>query len=229
MLRPIFLMPLAALVLSACGQETAAPDSAKDLDPAIVAALADPIMIDPDLASQNRGNAAIAMGAFDGVPLEDVSPEAIEAARAEAVRLAGGTIKSAPEPAETGKAAPPAVTAGQLAAMTANPAGCVEGLRYGYAWAAQFPATLPIYPRGHVQESAGSAGCKLRAAVFTTPVEPQAVIDFYYTTAGTGGYSADRSRAGEVEVLSGSKGASAYLVRVRTVGGLSQVELAVRG
>lgn len=232
MLRPISLLPLtlAGLALSACGQEAATPDPAKELDPAIVAALADPIMIDPDLASQNRGNAAIAMGAFDGVPLEDTSADAIEAARGEAVALAGGMLRSAPEPGEAGKSASPDVTAAQVAAaLAANSAGCLDGLRYGYAWAAQFPAAVPIYPRGHVQESAGNAGCGLRVAVFTTPVDPQGVLDFYFTKAGDGGYSASRRRAGGGEVLSGSKGAAAYLVRVRQVDGLSQVELAVRG
>ncbi|MFT4025917.1 MAG: hypothetical protein QM676_03830 [Novosphingobium sp.] len=232
MFRAFSLLPLtlAACALAGCGGETAAPDARKQPDPAIVAALADPIMIDPDLASQNRGNAAIALARFDGVPLEDASPEAIEAARSEASRLAGGLLRTAPEPAEAGKPEPPAVTAGELAAaLTANPAGCLDGLRYGYAWAAQFPAALPIYPRGHVQEAAGNAGCGLLVAVFTTPVEPQAVLDFYFTKAGDAGYGTNRRRAGEVEVLSGSKGRAAYLVRIRPVDGLSQVELAVRG
>ena len=217
------------LVLAACGKETTAPAATEERDPAIIAALADPIMIDPDLASQNRGNAAIALDVFAAVPLDAASPEAIAAAKAEAARHAGGMIRTAPEPAESGNALPPSVTAGQVAAgLTHNPAGCIEGLRYGYAWAASLSPALPIYPRGHVQEAAGNAGCGLRTVIFTTPAEPQAVIDFYFTRAGDAGYSTKRRRAGEVEVLSGGKGGSAYLVRVGQENGLSQVELAVR-
>jgi hypothetical protein len=222
------------LALAACGKGAPAPEVAEERDPAIVAALADPIMTDPDLASQNRGNAAIALDSFAAVPLDASSPEAIAAAKADASRLTGGLIKTAPDPSgpnPSGEAKPfpPAVTAGQVAAaLMANPAGCVEGLRYGYAWAAGLRPDLPIYPRGHVQEAAGNPACGLRTVVFTTPVEASAVIDFYFTRASGAGYSAARRRAGEVEVLSGAKGGAAYLVRVGSAGGLSQVELAVR-
>lgn len=217
------------LALAACGKAATTPEPEVERDPAIVAALADPIMIDPDLASQNRGNAAIALDVFAAVPLDAASPEAIAAAKADAARLAGGMIRTAPDPAEIGKPTPASVTAGQVAAGLAhNPAGCIEGLRYGYGWAASFSQALPIYPRGHVQEAAGNAGCGLRTVIFTTPVEPQAVIDFYFTRAGDAGYSTQRRRAGEVEVLSGGKGRSAYLIRVGQVGDLSQVEFAVR-
>lgn len=235
---------LMVLALAACGKGAPVPEVAEERDPAIVAALADPIMIDPDLASQNRGNAVIALDSFAAVPLDASSPEAIAAAKADASRLTGGLIKTAPDPSgpnpsgpnpsgpnPSGEAKPfpPAVTAGQVAAaLAANPAGCVEGLRYGYAWAAGLRPDLPIYPRGHVQEAAGNPACGLRTVVFTTPVEASAVIDFYFTRVGGAGYSAARRRAGEVEVLSGAKGGAAYLVRVSSAGGLSQVELAVR-
>lgn len=207
------------------------PDPQAALDPAIVAALADPIMIDPDLASQNRGNAAITLDSFAAVPLDNGSPEAIEAARSDAARLAGGMIRTAPEPSETGPALAPATTAGQLAAtLPSVPAECLAGLRYGYIWAASLPQALPVYPRGHVEEAAGSDGCGLRAVIFVTPVDPSTVIDFYFTRAGDMGYSAARSRLGEVEVLSGVKGTAAYIVRVRRgADGLSEVELATRG
>lgn len=221
---------LIVLALAACGKGASAPEVAEERDPAIVAALADPIMTDPDLASQNRGNAAIALDSFAAVPLDASSPEAIAAAKADASRLTGGLIRTAPNPSGEDKPFPPAVTAGQVAgALAANPAGCVEGLRYGYTWAGGFRPDLPIYPRGHVQEAAGNPGCGLRTVVFTTPVEASAVIDFYFTRASGAGYSAARRRAGEVEVLSGAKGGAAYLVRVSSAGGLSQVELAVRG
>lgn len=225
---PRFALPL-ILTLAACGKGAPVPEADEARDPAIVAALADPIMIDPDLASQNRGNAAIALDSFASVPLDAASPESIAAAKADAARLAGGMIRTAPDPAGEDEPFAPAITAGQIAAALAgNPDGCLENLRYGYGWAAQFHPALPIYPRGHVQEAAGTAGCGLKAAVFSTPVEPAAVIDFYFTRASTAGYSAQRRRAGEVEVLAGTKGGAAYLVRVGSRNGLSQVELAVR-
>lgn len=221
---------LMVLALAACGKGATVPEVAEERDPAIAAALADPIMTDPDLASQNRGNAVIALDKFAAVPLDASSPEAIAAAKADASRLTGGLIKTAPDPSGDDKPFPPAVTAGQIAAaLAANPAGCVEGLRYAYAWAASLRPDLPIYPRGHVQEAAGNPACGLRTVVFTTPVETSAVIDFYFTRASAAGYSVARRRAGEVEVLSGAKGGATYLVRVSSAGRLSQVELAVRG
>lgn len=228
LLLPLFL---AGTALTACGREdTSALGAKAELDPAIVAALADPIMIDPDLASQNRGNAAISLDRFDAVPLDDNSPEAIAAAKADAARLAGAMLKTAPEATEDKDGLAPALTAGRLAAILPDlPGGCLGGLRYSYAWAASAPPSLPIYPRGHVLEAAGSAGCGLRAVVFTTPVDASAVIDFYFTRAGEAGFTAERRRSGAVEALSGRKGAAAFMVRVRpAANGLSEVELATR-
>jgi hypothetical protein len=227
------LLPLlvAGTALAACGGSgTPAPEARKQLDPAIVAALADPLMIDPDLASQNRGNAAITLDTFGAVPLDDASPEAIAAAKTDAARLAGGMIKTAPDAAESGATPAPALTAGQLAAaLPALPAGCVDSLRFGYAWAANMPPALPIYPRGHVQEAAGSTACGVRAVVFTTPVEASAVIAFYFTRAGDAGFTVERRRQAEVDALSGRKNAAAFVVRIRSgTNGLSEVELATR-
>lgn len=232
-IRLSFSLPLllAGTALTACGGDRAsAPDARDELDPAIVAALADPIMIDPDLASQNRGDAAITLDTFDAVPLDDASPGAIAAAKADAARLAGGMIKTAPEAAESRDKLVPALTAGQLAAvLPALPAGCLDGLRYGYVWAASLPRAIPIYPRGHVQEAAGSTVCGLHAVVFTTPVEASAVIDFYFTRAGDAGFVAEHRRQDGVDTLSGRKGTAAFVVRARPgSNGLSTVELAIR-
>lgn len=232
-IRLSFLLPLllAGTALTGCDSRgVSTPQAPAEQDPAIVAALADPIMIDPDLASQNRGNAAVALDGFDAVPLDDISPEAIAAAKADAARLAGGMINTAPEAAESQDSLAPALTAARLAAaLPAVPAGCLGGLRYGYGWAASLPQALPVYPRGHVQEAAGSASCGLRAVVFTTPVGASAVIDFYYTRALDAGFTADRRRHGAAEALSGRKGAAAFMLRVRAgPAGSSEVELATR-
>lgn len=225
---PLLLLA-ASLALGACGRSAPASRVEAPRDPAVVAALADPIMIDPDLASQNRGNAAIALDSFDAVPLDDVSPEAVEAARAEAARLAGGMVRTAPQGVADKAKLAPALTAGQVAAgLPASPPGCLDRLRYGYGWAAAMPAALPVYPRGHVREAAGNDGCGLRAVIFVTPVDPGEVIDFYHTVTADAGYAAERRRHGETDALSGAKGGSAFVVRVRRTGDLSEVELAVR-
>lgn len=226
MFRRFLILPLIALY--GCNRERAAPDPPIELDPAVVAVLADPLMIDPDLAAQNRGNAAIALDAFEAVPLDDTAGAGT--ARAEALQMAGGAIGSAPEPAADGPIPTAAITAGQLAAdLPGVSAQCLNGLRYGYDWAAKLPIALPIYPRGHVQEAAGNVACGLQTVIFTTPVEAGAVMDFYFARAGQVGFNARRTRAGDVQVLTGAKKATALLVRVREKApGLSEVELAVR-
>ena len=89
-----------ALLLAACGSDEAMIAEAED-DPAMAAALGEQIMVDPDLVGQNRANSAAAMPSQDGsLPTVDANPEAIAAARAEALRLVGGPgrLKKAPAP-----------------------------------------------------------------------------------------------------------------------------------
>ena len=93
------LLPL-ALALAACGGAKQAVQGALDEDPALTGALGDQIMVDPDLAGQNRGSAALGGGgpANGELPVQSRSPEAIAVARADAARLLGGAIQSAPAP-----------------------------------------------------------------------------------------------------------------------------------
>ena len=225
---PLLLLAASA-ALTACSRAVPAPEERSEVDPIIAAALADPLMTDPDLASQNRGDAAITLDTFDAVPLEVSSPEAVQAAKAEAARLAGGMVRSAPQASGDGGELAPLVTAGQVAAsLPAVPADCLGELRYGYGFAAAMPQAMPVYPRGHVRDAAGNDGCRLRAVIFVTPVEPSAVVDFYFTRSNDAGFSATRRRHGAVEVLRGSKGRAAFVVRVRPAGRLSEVALAVR-
>lgn len=217
-------------VLSACSRAAPAPEVQREVDPAVAAVLADPLMTDPDLASQNRGNAAITLDRFGAVPLEVSSPEAMRAAKAEAARLAGGMVRSAPGGAsDNSDALGPVVTAGQIAAsLPALPGGCLAALRYDYGFAASLPQVLPVYPRGHVLDAAGSDACRLRAVIFVTPVEPSAVIDYYFTRSSDAGFGTTHRRYGKIEALAGRKAGAAFLVRVRPVGSLSEVALAVR-
>ncbi len=226
-----------ALALVACGDDKQADQGTVEQDPAITGALGDQIMVDPDLASQNRGNAALGGGgpAIGEVPLQNRSPEAIAAAKAEAVSLAGGAIEAAPAPgaATAGSPASKAITA---AAMAGNLPGagtnCAEKVDYTALWATKLPAALEIYPRGAVQEAAGTDkdGCHLRVVNFTTPVGVKDVIDFYYTRTRKAGYSAQYRLEGADRVLGGAKPAAAYVIYVRKLAsGLTEVDLVANG
>lgn len=228
---------LGMLSLAACGTqaERKPPDPLAD-DPAIVAALADEIMIDPDLVGQDQGIGAIVLsGPLDaGVPPERVGPEAAAIDRAEAGKLAGGTIRTAPEPGGgNGSAAllRRAMTLGQIAAA-AGQESCAGRIEYSARWAARLPQGLEVYPHGAVQEAAGNDrnDCRLRVVHFVTPVEPRDVIDYYFTRASAAGYGARHTLDGGAHVLAGSRGGSGYLIHARAgEGGLTEVDLLVSG
>ncbi len=52
-------------------------------------------------------------------------------------------------------------------------------------WANRLPAAFPVYPRGAVQEAAGTDddACALRVVNFQTGVSLDDVIDFYFSSA----------------------------------------------
>ncbi len=231
------LAPLLALALVACGQNQSAGPNAGDDDPALTGALADQIMIDPDLAGQNRGNAALSGGgpANGELPAPDRSPEAAAAALADAVKLAGGSLQAAPAPG-TGPATSPAndvVTAAAMAQILPGAgANCADKVNYTAAWAAKLPAALAIYPRGAVQEAAGTDqdGCQLRVVNFVTPVGVKDVIDYYYTRSRRAGYAVSYRMEGTDHVLGGSKQAAGFVIYVRKLAdGQSEVDLAANG
>lgn len=234
---PRLLVPLVLLVtlVAACEQKQRASASA-DLDPAVALALGDEIMVDPDLAGQNPPAGALTGGqpASAPIPPEDRSPEAIAAAKAEAARLVGGAFQHAPDPVQGGPSG-----AGETAALTATGAltdlgtgrDCAEKVDYTTAWAARLPAPFPVYPRGHVQEAAGTDkdGCRLRVVNYLTPVALDDVVDFYWTRARIAGFGAEHRVEGGDHVIGGRRGAVAYVVYVRSRDGLSEVDLVTTG
>ncbi len=207
-------------------------------DPALSQALNEPIMIDGDLNGQNRANSAAALPSQDGsLPTIDSGPEALAAARDEALRLVGGPgrMQSAP-PAEAASAALPeaaALTASARAAAAprAN-ADCVERVEYTMRWAARMPAAFPVYPRGAVQEAAGTDanGCSLRVVNFVTPVPLGEVVDFYFTRARSEGFLAEHTLQDGDDVLAGVKGQASYVVYARRLpSGNTEVDLVTSG
>jgi len=228
------LVLLACCALAACGKD-AAVSSKPETDPALTSSLADPLMVDPDLSSQNRAAAAIAVGGPPeaALPLVERTPQAIEEARAEARQLVGGTLTSAPAPEDGDAAQVVGVTAAQIAALVpgVGPA-CAGKSEYGMGWSLSLPAPLTIYPKGHLREAAGTDrdGCRMRAISFLTSAEAGDVVDFYFTRLTGAGMSAKHRLAGGVHVLEGGKGSLAYAVHVRKLeNGLSRVELVSNG
>jgi hypothetical protein len=230
------LLALTMLLLAACG--TQAPVAVPDDDPALAAALAGPILTDPDLVGQNRANSAVALPSQDNfLPSVDAGPEAIDAARNEALELVGGPgrMRRAPDPEEL-KTTPPAKTSHNLTELAAATAGlrafCGQGLQQTAMWAARMPAAFPVYPRGAVQQAAGTdrADCKLRAIEFVTPVPLDEVVDFYYTRAAAAGFSAKHSRGDDEAALTGNKSGAVYDIHFRRLpSGNTAVDLLTSG
>ena len=235
---PLILAIGCSLLLAGCGKDQTEASGTGDEDPALTSALGDQIMVDPDLAGQNRGNAAISGGgpASGAIPPQLKTPEAIAAAKADAAKLVGGPLQTAPAVSKESEATPANATAADLAlSIPGSGSQCADKVDYTAAWATKLPAALPVYPRGHVQEAAGTDkdGCHLRVVNFVTPVGVQDVLDFYYTRARAAGYDAGHTTEGKdgaMHLLGGSKGASAYVVYVQAkADGLTEVDIVANG
>jgi hypothetical protein len=241
MRRPLRLslaLAVPALLLTACGQSDSEQLAPQEGDPALTAGLGDEIMVDPDLAGDSQANSALAAGQRSGgLPAEDLSPEAVAAARAAAVRFLGGAsaLKPAPEAREVEGGLPAEATLSAAARAAASPGGsgnCADKAEYTMIWADRLPAAFPVYPRGAVQEAAGTddGPCALRVVTFQTGVPLDEVIDFYFSSARKAGYSAERVRDGGDDILGGTKGAASYVVYVRKLpSGATEVDLVTSG
>lgn len=170
------------------------------------------------------------------LPPEQRTPEAIEAAKKAARKLAGGSLQSAPQPSRNGDTASLVENAAMAAQVgqssKAANVDCAEKAEYSMTWANRLPDALSVYPRGAVQEAAGIDGkdCNLRVVSFVTPVTPDDVVDFYYTRTRGAGYGAQYKLDGKDHVLGGSKGAAAYLLYARKLdNGLTEVDLIASG
>ncbi len=222
--RSLFCLGLATLALLPLAGCNNAGDSdpADDQDPAVAAALGDPIMVDPDLAGQNAAGNAASIGTQDGsVPSFEMGAETIAAARAEALRLVGGPGKmaKAPEPREISGTLPEGsqLTAAARAAAVPDTGDCAARAEYSMDWAARLPAPFPVFPRGAVQEAAGTdkESCRLRVVNFKAPVPSGEIMDFYYTRAAASGFATQRVLQDGEDVLAGTKDKASFVVYVR--------------
>lgn len=214
-----------ALVLAASG--CARPDpvvTQLETDPAVAQAVIAPILTDPDLVSlDNRFAVMSDPGQFDAsLPPDDFAAGMIAAARAEARALTGGAVDVA--------VAQGGGCDGCNAVFLAERAGvldraCAVQLQDDLAWALRLPDDLPVYPKSHLREAAGSQGgaCSLRGASFTAPVPGGQVLAFYRVIAAKAGFSLSQAGA---DGLVGIRGSSRMAVIVRPLpGGLSQFDL----
>lgn len=233
-----FLSPAcAALLLAGCGGNARndAPAPPPE-DAAILDALADPLMTDPELASQNQADAAIAVSGPVGAALPpiDRGPEAIDAARDAAAALAGKALPPVPEPTAASLAdLREALTAAQMALAAKVPgSGCARRAEYSARWAALLPDALQVYPRGAVEEAAGidAPGCRLRVVHFRTPVPLAEVLGFYHARLRAGGYTAAHEAEGAEHALRGRKGAADYVIYLRKgAEGLTAADIVIGG
>lgn len=223
------------VLLAGCGgADDTAP--AAETDPATQAAMNDPIMVDPDLAGQNEANAGLTGSGNGSLPAEAMTPAAIKGAREDAMALVGGSVNMKPAPKATvieGDVPANAVlTAASRAAVLPDGADCATAAEYSAAWAARLPVTFPVYPRGSAQEAAGTdkGQCSLRVVNFLTPVTLDEVLSFYYSRAVNEGYRAEHLKIDGDNVISGTKGAAAFVVYARKqANGLTDVDLVTSG
>ena len=187
------IMPIMAVLLTAaCSDASEEGDRESVLlgrDPIVQQALFDQLMVDPDLAFQNEGNAALTIGFDRSIPPLATSPELAISIRDEArmVLLEGGPIPMLPDPRESAEAMSfsGAVSAQHMARLVSFAEPCAEGLSYSAAWAARLPEHAAIIPRGAVMEAAGkdSRDCRLRSISYRTPATPVDAAQFHYTLA----------------------------------------------
>lgn len=236
---------LLGLSATACNREPTKlaeqDDGLTSNDPAVKGAIEDQIMVDPSVTGGSNTNAATvgARPVDGGVPTVRGGGSANDAV-ADARTRVGGQMLRAPAPGrfedacdsncDRVAAARPA-TLGGLARQQAG-AGCAADIRYGAEWAQRLPAAFAIYPRAALVEAAGVANgtCNVRVVNFQSRAGMQAIMDYYYTMATRGGYSAEHLLRGNEHYLGGTRGDDAFVIMARNVaGGIVDVDLVASG
>jgi len=220
------------LLFVACGQAPVATDSA-ERDPAVSQALADPLMVDPDLVGQNEAGAALTGGTDQSVPLDVATPEAVRDAQRQAQALlretGGDGALPIPGSLDGGQPSPLALLADEAARLP-DAAECLGGASQSATWAARLPATLPIYPRGATQQALGSDAprCELRAVRFTSPVPAEDIVRFYHARARGAGLSPTYRAGGGEYRIEGRRGTMRFAMHLRPhLSGSSEIDIVV--
>jgi hypothetical protein len=232
----IRLSPLFALALAACGgggqkndQALNALDrslagnavNAQDVDPALAASLEDQIMVDPSLSAQANRDSVRPPAEPMRAPVPPDGPATANVGTGKLLAAPKAVAMNAPETP---------MTLGALASQQARRTGqsCGAELGYSQTWAARLPADLPLFPQARVTEAAGSDAGGCRAVSFTSGAALQTVLDFYYTQAVRGGFTAEHRVDGGEHMLGGTRGKDdgAFIVIARArAGGGTEVDL----
>ncbi|WP_208402833.1 hypothetical protein [Sphingomonas japonica] len=173
-------------------------------DPALMAALSDPIMVDPLLSTKANADAirppTQPMSGL--VPRDDV---------AVGTSYSGGSLAKAPAALPADRDCPQCTASAAAMTLVALVAGqpgaelprCAPSMRYSAAWAQALPPAAPLFPDARVIEAAGSdaGGCASRAVSFASATPIATLLDWYYTQASRAGYVAVHHRDGDQHIL----------------------------
>lgn len=197
--------------LAALDAELIAGQSANSADPQVMAALNDPIMVDPQLSAKSNADAIRpAPQPYDAsIPHPDIA--AGSAATAEKLLAA-----PAPKPLAD-NAIRQSITLAALARAKGpkSAATCTARLSYSADWANRLPSEMPLYPDARVTEAGGieGDGCSMRVASFFVAKPTALLVDWYYTRAIRAGLTAEHQVDGATHVLGGTRrDGRAYLV-----------------
>ncbi len=229
-------MAVAALTIAGCGEKREPVNEKPVADPALTSSLQGPVMTDPNLDHLNSAREAISGGGAPIIELPPIEtgPEAIAAAKSDAAKIAKKAMVVLSSPQDLSDyGLRDAITPGQLAQSIKGPGkNCADKIEYGFAWSLRLPESLMIYPRGHVQEAAGTDrdGCHLRVVSFASPVDPADILAFYSTRFQSGGITAQYRQSDMVQVLDGNNAGMAWLIRTRRISaGVTGVDIVVNG
>ncbi|MGL4314614.1 MAG: hypothetical protein ACRCSO_11570 [Sphingomonas sp.] len=207
-------------------------NAANARDPAVVSALQDEIMVDPQLAQSANHDAVRPPARPYSAPVPADATVARPPAPVDPASLRRAPAADAKAGCPDCGAAKQAVTLGALAQRQRNRATAACGGRIGYStgWANRLPADVPLYPDARVIEAAGNSegGCNLRVVSFSSPTPAQTLIDWYYTRVTQAGFSAERQTDGGRDILGGTRArdGGAYILYVtRRDDGGSDVDL----
>lgn len=219
------------LALAGCSRDTAGED--KPVDPAVSAALAGPLLTEPDLAAMNgAGRALTGSGVASAmIPANLYTPEALDAARSQAKAQFGGAVPMAPAASGSAKA-----IGGQTALDSLRHAYgkvlCEGAANWSAIWATRLPQPFAPYPRGHVEEAMGADNgtCHVRAVTYRIGVTATEALDFHAAQAAKAGLSVDHRADGDAHALIARKGALSATIYVRPgPEGLAEVHIVTNG
>lgn len=196
-------------LLAACGTAPVPETTENAVDPAITAALADPIMADPQL--DRRANRDVLRP--DDEPYRAmIPPGSPQVAR------------------KTGAATLAARTEPDMRGANGAFARCDRNVRYSYGWAADLPSAVPLPPEAAVAEGAGSdaTDCRLRLIAYSAALTPEALIGRYRNVARAAGFELrETAKGGAITITALRRDGAAFVARIEPDDSGSVVDLAV--